>query len=34
MVDFENYQIKEPWNSFKEKDPIIGTTWDKSKEIA
>ena len=27
-VDFENYSINEPWGSYREKDQIIGTTWD------
>jgi hypothetical protein len=27
-VDFENYEIIEPWESYKEKDPIVLTTWD------
>jgi len=27
-VDFVNYGINEPWESYKERDPIVNTTWD------
>ena len=29
-VDFENYSINEPWETYKEK-PIVGVTWDQIK---